>query len=257
MTNVHDLRCVVVGIWFVALFPVLAESSGIGVSFASRNSSEADDVAPGVRADSRRQSSDTVEPTLSADAPAWKFDAGGSLVLPGLYGFRAVGAGGWLTVGSGRLRLQIDYLHRRGHEEDSEIFNYGDFVREYTHIDGWTVASLHVVASRHFRTESMVKPHVLFGAGYYGSRGYNCRASSGRFEGNLVYERPQECDRDEDDDIAGVLGGGIEIAYGSRFFIRAQSRGFVVAGGDDSSPSWLRLLQATMSEVLVGVGVRF
>ena len=39
--------------------------------------------------------------------PRWRFSAGAALGLPGLYGFRAVGVGGWFAVGPGRLRSSV------------------------------------------------------------------------------------------------------------------------------------------------------
>lgn len=187
--------------------------------------------------------------------PRWRFSAGTALGLPGLYGFRAVGVGGWFAVGAGRLRLEIDYSHRQGREEESGTFGRGEFTSEYTWVDGWDVDAVRVVVTRHFREERRVRTHLLFGVGYYDSGSYSCNASRELFRGDVLFERPEECVRNAEGDFAGVLGGGIEIAVGARFFVRAQSRGFVSA--NDSDPGLVSLLQATLSEVLVGVGVRF
>ena len=214
----------------------------------------------------RLRQSESAAPTVSSgEAPTRRFEAGGSIAWPGLYGGPPDGAGGWFTVGAGRWRLQIDYLHRGQHKERSMIRYYGGLREEYTSVDGWTADSLFLFAVRHFRADRRIKTHLLFGAGYYGFRGYFCEESRRRLEERPV-SYPDTCDRNQGRDsgerrVLGALGAGIETAYGSRFFLRVQTRGIIVTERHSEGSAWLSILvrswQAIAREMVVGVGVRF
>ena len=242
-----------------------AESLENGAPCTLNDSSDLADRTPAVRGGRLRQS-DSAAPRVSGEAPTRRFEAGGSIVWPGWYAGPPDGAGGWFTVGAGRWRLQIDYLHRGQRKEISRFLHYGGRSEEYTYVDGWTSDSLFLFAARHFRADRRIKTHLLFGAGYYGFRGYSCEAPLRRpGETPVSYEHPDTCGRNQGDSgegrVMGALGAGIETAYGSRFFLRVQTRGIVVTERHSEGSAWLSVLarswQAIAREMVVGVGVRF
>lgn len=246
MKTTHGTIRAIMTFGLVAFLAAPAESLENGAPFTLNDSSDLVDMTLVVRGDRLRQSD---------SAPTRKFEAGGSTVWPGLRRGLPNGAGGWFTVGSGRWRLQIDYLHRRERE------------KRYTYVQGSTADSLFLFVSRHFRVERRVKTHLLFGAGYYGRRNYACEAPRPRSEEtSALYEHADTCDgtrreTSREQRVLGALGAGIEAAYGSRFFLRVQTRGFVVPERHSEGSVWLSLLarslQAIASEMVVGVGVRF
>ena len=249
--------CAIMTFGLVAFLAAPAESLENRAPYTLNDSSDLADRTPVARGDRLRQS-DSAAPRVSGDAPTRRYDAGGSIVWPG-YGGPPNGGGGWFTVGSGRWRLQMDYLHRERREERSVI--------RYTYVEGSTTDSLVLFVSRHFRADRRIKTHLLFGAGYYDLRNYACDAPRPRPEETPVsYERADTCDgtrreTSEERRVLGALGAGMEMAYGSGFFLRAQTRGVVVTERYDGGALWVsilgRSLQAIASELVVGVGVRF
>ena len=133
-------------------------------------------------------------------------------------------------------------------------------------VEGSTGDSLFLFVSRHFRADRRIKTHLLFGAGYHDRRNYSCEASRRRPEGMPVsYGYADTCEgtrreTSREERVLGALGAGIETAYGSRLFLRVQTRGFIVTERYEGA-LWLsilaRSLQAIASEFVVGVGVRF
>ena len=264
MKTTHGTICAIMTFGLVAFLAAPAEALENRAPYALNDSPDLADMTPVARGDRLRQSESAAPTMSSGEAPTRRFEAGGSIAWPGLYGGPPDGAGGWFAVGAGRWRLQIDYLHRGQHEERSRIRHYGGLREEYTTVDGWTSDSLFLFVARHFRAERRIKTHLLFGAGYYAFGGYFCEASRRRPEETSVsFEHADTCDRNRGREprVVGALGAGIETAYGSRFFLRVQTRGIVVTERHSEGSAWLSILahswQAIAREMVVGVGVRF
>ena len=256
MKTTHGMIGAIMTFGLMTFLAAPAESLENRAPYTLNDSSDLADGTPAARGERLRQS----------EAPTRRFEAGGSIVWPGWYAGPPDGAGGWFTVGSGRWRLQIDYLHRGQRKEISRFLHYGGRSEEYTYVDGWTSDSLFLFAARNFRADRRIKTHLLFGAGYYGFRGYYCEAPLRRpGETPVSYEHLDTCGRNQGDSgeggVLGALGAGIETAYGSRFFLRVQTRGIVVTERHSEGSAWLSLLarswQAIAREMVVGVGVRF
>ena len=256
MKTTHGTICAIMTFGLVALLAAPAESLESRAPYTSNDSSDIADMTLDARGNRLRQS-DSAAPTVSSEeTPTRRYEAGGSIVWPA-YGGPPYGAGGWFTVGSGRWRLQIDYLHREERVERSAI--------HYTYVQGSTGDSLFLFVSRHFRADRRIKTHLLVGAGYYDRRNYSCEASRRPEKMPASYGRADTCDgtrreTSQERRVLGALGAGIETAYGSRFFLRAQTRGYIVTERYEGA-LWLsilaRSLQAIASEFVVGVGVRF
>lgn len=225
-------------------------------------------IQPG--GDRLRRSESAASTVSSGEASTRRYEAGGSIIWPGLYSGPPSGAGGWFTVGSGRWRLQIDYSHRRKRDESSWIRHYRGLREEYTSVEGSTDDSLFLFVARHFRAERRIKTHLLFGVGHYSIRNYSCETSRPRpEEAPVSYEQAEQADPcarnrrpgGQDQRFLGALGAGIETAYGSRFFLRVQTRGFIITEMHNEGSAWLSILarswQAIASEMVVGIGVRF
>ena len=265
MKTTHGTIRAIMTFGLAALLAAPAESLGNRAPYALNDSSDLADLTPDARGDRLRQSDPAASTVSSEEAPTRRYEAGGSIVWPG-YGGPPNGAGGWFTVGSGRWRLQIDYLHRRERYERSWIRHYGGPREEHMEVEGSTGDSLFLFVSRHFRADRRIKTHLLFGAGYHDRRNYSCEASRRRPEGMPVsYGYADTCEgtrreTSREERVLGALGAGIETAYGSRLFLRVQTRGFIVTERYEGA-LWLsilaRSLQAIASEFVVGVGVRF
>ena len=184
------------------------------------------------------------------DSPEWRFDAGVSMLA---HAYEDLGnldapAGGWFTVGSGNVRLQVDYWHQQGKREHHGAFYVGGqrFVELETRSSSFD--SFHFSVSRHFRTDRRFTPHLLVGGGAALGRGEVCRSAEMGHAG-------LGCRQSSNWNAIVVAGLGLDISVAPRFFIRVQSRGYTFHESDD--PAWVRLAQATVSHLLVGAGVRF
>lgn len=167
-----------------------------------------------------------------------RFDAGFGVQAPVTSGYHSARYGGWFTFGSGKTRLVIDYWRERLGEQE-----YVDAFGEY----GFSIDnSVQAAIARHFGVGRRVVPHVFAGAGYFWNRTENC--------GYAGLERRDVCHPTGLGDAVLVLGGGVDVALGSRFFARVQSRGFTfVRSGNQLEILW----RSMRTHVFVGAGVRF
>ena len=129
---------------------------------------------------------------------------------------RAVG--GWIGVGSHKLRLQADYWHR--HTRGGFAGNVGGIYYETT--SSAITQELDLTVMRHFRPGRWLRPHWLAGAGYLWSHGVACEK-----EGIAA---AFDCDEWVDSRVAGVTGAGLDVSLSTAFFLRVQSRWYVLSG---------------------------
>ena len=168
--------------------------------------------------------------------------------------------GGWVTWGTGRFRLQMDYLHNRrryltcagyyGEREGQETVVQRAYLD--THVE--QVAS--PLVYWRLSENSHASPHFLFGLAYWNFADRLCVAGSDPVvqlpprphdpnewlyrvefaegeEQRCLDESPSRFHR-----IHPQIGVGADIPIGSRFFARAQARAF-------------------SAELRIGVGLRF
>ena len=189
------------------------------------------------------------------NAPKWKFDAGVS-VSPLFKAYLdepscCTPLGGWMTVGSGRFRLQVDYARN-----EREQLSYADYYEEHmgeeivverAYLDTNVEQAVGVVGYWRLSKNRRLTPHLLFGLGLWHLADRPCVA-----EGLPNIGTPQSGQRFRVDFSGGrpcagepfltrvsirpQVGAGIDYALNSRIFARVQ----------------LRLL-----EVRVGAGIRF
>ena len=229
----------VVGLALLTVSPVvLAQSSSDAVSETTQPP---------------RANADVTAPT-SAEAentPRWKFDIGVSISpLFGAFFDESsccTPLGGWVTVGSGRFRLQVDYVRN--------VQRWGGFTDSYEHLGGQEIVVERALGgtqveqvggvTAYWRLSKNLRwtPHLLLGIRLAHRANRACRA-----EGHPVIETPpvpmqrfrvdftgaRPC-ADEPANIRfGILpqvGVGVDRSIGSRWFLRAQVRLFEVRFG--------------------------
>ena len=229
----------VVGLALLTVSPVvLAQSSSDAVSETTQPP---------------RANADVTAPT-SAEAenpPRWKFDIGVSISpLFGAFFDESsccTPLGGWVTVGSGRFRLQVDYVRN--------VQRWGGFTDSYEHLGGQEIVVERALGGTQVEQVGGVTaywrlsknprwtPHLLLGIRLAHRANRACRA-----EGHPVIETPpvpmqrfrvdftgaRPC-ADEPANIRfGILpqvGVGVDRSIGSRWFLRAQVRLFEVRFG--------------------------
>ena len=124
-------------------------------------------LAAGAPALAQSVAGQTVSPGGTSDR---RFDAGGSIRLPGGIALASdVDAswfdtyGGWFTVGQGKTRLRLDYLHYQ------ERWEYHDFVALGERYSITTITqsfqSLQVAAAWYFRRDRRLTPEKSSPAG--------------------------------------------------------------------------------------------
>ena len=200
-----------------------------------------------------RANADVTAPT-SAEAentPRWKFDVGVSISpLFGAFFDESsccTPLGGWVTVGSGRFRLQVDYVRN--------VQRWGGFTDSYEHLGGQEIVVERALGGTQVEQVGGVTaywrlsknprwtPHLLLGIRLADRANRPCRA-----EGHPVIETPpvpmqrfrvdftgtRPC-ADEPANIRfGIfpqVGVGVDRSIGSRWFLRAQVRLFEVRFG--------------------------
>ena len=191
--------------------------------------------------------SSTTEPSST-----WMFDAGID-IQPGSRDAgghsKAIAPGGWISVGSARLRLQVDYSHHEARYMEPDIYRSQG-------ISTWITDAVGVTGVWRFRTDRRLSPHVLAGVAWERRRGHSCfdslyerRCSTGDA---IVHSVPANSGLSlivRDHDLNGQYGAGIDVTLGSRFFVRAQIRAY-------TDPDQYFPLLAD-SSVFIGGGVRF
>ena len=197
-----------------------------------------------VLAQSAAAESGSTEPSL-----AWTFDAGVSKV-PGLrfgWGSESSTVGGWIGVGSGNFRLNVNYWHSEVRQEETM---YDPGLVELSIVDQMDIAGVW-----RFRAGRAFSPHVLAGVGFDRSRYHSCwdtpigRRCSGE---SAVWSVPADSGESlvhRSRSFFVVYGAGIDLALGSRFFVRAQAR--VYTDPDAYYPLFARVA------TVIGGGVRF
>lgn len=189
-----------------------------------------------------------VESSSTEPSSTWTFDAGVSTVLGRRAGWSSESStiGGWIGVGSGDLRLNVDYWHNEERREDTMYFQ---------EVEMSIVDQMDIAAVWRFRTGRALSPHVLAGVGFERLRSHNCwdtpigrRCSDGSGissvpadSGSSLVLRRQR--------FVGLYGAGIDIALGRRFFARAQVRAY-----PDRSAYYSFLGRVA---TIIGGGVRF
>ena len=128
---------------------------------------------------------------------------------------RAVG--GWIGVGSTNLRFQADYWYR--HTRRHFAGNVGGTLYETTSSAITQELDLSVV--KYWDLRQRLRPHLLAGAGYLWSQGVGCER-----EAIVAFD----CDEWVDGRVAGLAGVGVDVALSGSFFLRAQSRWYMLAG---------------------------
>ncbi len=192
----------------------------------------------------------------TANAPKWKFDAGVS-VSPLFKTYLdepscCTPLGGWVTAGSGRFRLQVDYARnereRLGFAEYYEERLGQEIVVERGYQDRSIDQTVGVAAYWRLSGNRRLTPHLLLGMGLWRLADRRCVAEGAppvvgtpqpgqRFRVDFAGGRP--CAGKPFDTSFRIwpqVGAGIDYALGSRAFARVQ----------------LRLL-----ELRVGAGIRF
>ncbi len=187
----------------------------------------------------------TAPPSAEAEnTPRWKFDVGVS-ISPLFVAFFDESScctplGGWVTVGSGRFRLQVDYVRN--------VQRWGGFTDSYEHLGGQEIVVERALGGTQVEQVGGVTaywrlsknprwtPHLLLGIRLAHRANRACRA-----EGHPVIETPpvpmqrfrvdftgaRPC-ADEPANIRfGIfpqVGVGVDRSIGSRWFLRAQVR---------------------------------
>ncbi len=165
------------------------------------------------------------ESVSAATSSAWTFDAGISAV-PGLrfgWGTESSTVGAWISGGSRKLRLNVDYWHSEERRENTMYF---------PGVEAAILDQMDISGSWHFRAGRAFSPHVLAGVGFDRSRYHNCwdtpigRRCSGT---SAVWSVPADSGASlvlRSRSVFGLYGAGIDIGLGSRFFARAQLRAY-------------------------------
>ena len=128
---------------------------------------------------------------------------------------RAVG--GWVGVGTSKLRLQADYWYK--HTQRRFTGNIGG-----THYETSSNAVSHgldLAVVRYYRFGQRVRPHWLAGAGYLLSRGTACGQ-----EANAA----ADCNEWDDGRVAGIAGAGLDVSLSAALFFRVQTRWYMFSG---------------------------
>ena len=99
------------------------------------------------------------------------------------------GATGWVSVGTERVRVEVEYWHQERREEYVESFELFGGVLENRSAELRVNRFYQVVVSRRFRARHRGCAAVVIGGGYGGNQGYRCHETRGVFEVPLVCRR--------------------------------------------------------------------
>ena len=167
--------------------------------------------------------------------------------------------GGWVTWGTGKFRLQVDFLYNhlrlRSYSGYPEERQGREISVQRVDLDGYADQVVGTALYWRVSKESRFSPHVLLGLAYWRRAQYRCVAWGepvvqipplpGYGPNALVYRvdfaegEEQRCVDEppfRSHVFGPVVGVGVDIPIGSRFFARAQAR---------------------LIEVRLGVGLRF
>ena len=248
MTHVnHRVLGLALGIGLASSSQVLTQSSGSSgtIALPGPATTLTGGAIARVSPDTRRQASDAAEPpsTSAGDSSVWSLDTGVSMnVGPFFFDFFDPGAAGWVAVGSGTVRLHVEYWYKQYRFEDRSPERVAGVVVENYRRSFGIKDSIQVAVSRHFRTRRRLSPYFLFGAGYHRTRAHGC------YTRGIWYERRLVCSRSAGGHPLMLGGAGIDVSFASRFFVRVQARAFLGRPIRENIP-WLT--------TLVGGGVRF
>lgn len=173
----------------------------------------------------------TASPLLAQ--PSSTFDAGiGVQVVDNAYGGdhpQPLSVSGWVTAGSGTLRMHLSYWRNESRSPDSSYFPIA--VRDV----------FDVAASWRLRPVSRVAPHLLAGLGF---SQYNSLCNPDGSGGSRAAEW-WKCAPEKRGIEFWLVGAGFDVAVNARTFVRLQLRGYIGYGEDN------------IGTALVGAGVRF
>ena len=185
---------------------------------------------------------------------ARRLDAGVALLAPAAWQYRPSGGGAWFTMGAGRVRWQTGYWYteRRTIERDSIDWG-GGVVTDQLVTDFAVFDSLDTVVSRHFQPRGRMEPHLFVGGGYQRGRTYGCFEAVSRSGRQVVREHRPPCGVNTHGQLVLVFGAGFDVSFGSRFFLRFQSRGD--KGLSEDGLWWVTRI--VFGNLVVGGGIRF
>ncbi len=235
---------------WLAVSPILAQSSSAAVSETAPTSRV---TKPGAV---HRQAIEVPTSAETESTPGWRFDAGFS-ISPLFAAYLDVPScctplGGWVTVGSGRFRLQGDYLRnvrrRLSYAGYFEEHLGQEILVDRAYLDSHVEQRVGVSAYWRLSKNQRLTPHLLFGVDLWHLADRPCVA-----EGNPVGGIPEPgqqfrvdfADERQCQDepfltryrIGPGFGAGLDFSIGSRMFGRLQYRNF--------------------RELRIGAGVRF
>ena len=166
-----------------------------------------------------------------------RLDAGVALLAPAYWQYRPPGGGAWLTIGGGRVRWQAGYWHLQDRTIERDSIDWGGgVVTDQLVTDFALINSLDMVVSRHFQSRGGMEPHLFVGGGYQRYKTYRCFEAVERSGGRVVWEHRPPCGVSTDGLPILVFGAGFDVSFGSRFFLRFQSRGDKGASEAHASP---------------------
>ena len=149
--------------------------------------------------------------------------------------------GGWVTWGTKKFRLQVDYVHNRrrdliyqdfrGEERQGQTTLSVQRAVVGTHVEQVSVAALYWRLLEHAR----VSPHLLLGLGYWKFTDRSCvaggepvqREPDGRYRVDFAEGEEQRCVDNSPHRwhrIFPQVGVGMDIPIGSRVFARVQAQ---------------------------------
>ena len=229
MTHVNrPALAIAFGIGLAASYPALAQSSQDLASVPQHGPATEADALDEATPDPRRPQPPAA--AVSTESPKiWRFDAGGAVVISATLDAPIIPVipGGWFSVGFERLRVHVNYDLERERYEDFWFYPY----KRVSTLN----QTIRVAAAWHFRPGRRFTPHLLGGVLWWSHSNLNCQQTA---------HLDPPCEKIAAFVVAqAVVGAGIDISVGSRFFVRTQVSAqvpFVPAG-----------------RAHVGVGVRF
>ena len=169
-------------------------------------------------------------------------------------------AAGWITLGSGRFRLQVDYLQSNRHREGHGNYSLGQTCTptgectdiklegrrasvQRADLETTTRHETNVLVSWRALHRPRYRLHILFG-GFFTQVGQSfCRAFDGPivriptpldwppdyvvFRAELTAEERRRCSSEDDHSYRWVVpqaGAAVDFPIGSRYFLRADAR---------------------------------
>lgn len=212
------------------------------------------DVAAGARSGTADNGPAVQSDDHHGNNSAHRFDTGAALLAPVYWQYHPPGGGAWLTIGAGRVRWQAGYWYMQDRTIERNSIDWGGgVVTDQITTDFALVDSLDMVVHRHFQPRGGMEPHLFVGGGYQRYRTYRCFETVRQSGGRVVWEHRPPCGVSTDGSLILVFGAGFDVSFGSRFFLRFQSRGDKVPSEDGL---WW-VTRFVLGNLVVGGGVRF